>query len=194
MAQSVRHRRRQDDVVVHKQVAGWRIAVGGHALADDLVDVAGLGDARPGEVDDVPVEVGYRGVQAEESLKETQREVSQNDGQGCREKKTHILDPNCLPPDQRLPLPAPSAVALRPPAPRAHDDVPSLPLGTLISVTVKDDLEPFRCACRKVEGQLDLGGEDLLGLTVRAGSVKGERIRVSLRRQGSRRGDTHRLI
>lgn len=86
MAQSVRYRRRQDDVVVHKQVAGWRIAVGGHALADDLVDVAGLGDARPGEVDDVPVEVGYRGVQAEESLKELQGEVSQNDGQDCTER------------------------------------------------------------------------------------------------------------
>lgn len=72
---------------MHKQVAGWRVAVGGHALADDLVDVAGLGDARPREVDDVPVEVGYRGVQAEESLEETQGEVSQNDGQGCTERR-----------------------------------------------------------------------------------------------------------
>lgn len=68
-AQRVRERRRQDDVVVDKEVAGGRVAVRGHALAVDLVDVARLGHAWPREVDGVTVEVRERGVQAEESLR-----------------------------------------------------------------------------------------------------------------------------
>jgi len=56
-AQRVRYRRRQDDVVVDKQVACGRLAVSGHALAEDLVDVTWLSDTRPRKVDVVAVKV-----------------------------------------------------------------------------------------------------------------------------------------
>lgn len=56
-AQRMCYRRRQDDVVLHKEIARGRVAVRGHALARDLVNVPRLGDARPREIDLVAVKV-----------------------------------------------------------------------------------------------------------------------------------------
>lgn len=123
-----------------KEVACGRVAIGGHALAVDLVNVPRLGDTRPREVDMVAIKVWERRVEAEK----------------------RVLDTDCLTPDKRLALPPPTAEAFGPPASRAHDDIAGFPVWILVSITVKDDLEAFRCAGWKVEGKLDAGREDLL--------------------------------